>query len=97
MWLDDVQRDVRFAVRPLLRSRGFTAVAVLTLAVGVGANTAIFSLVNTLMLRSLTRCVVCARSPRDHRRSDRRAPLRVALDRRAVTPGQRWSASGSRS
>jgi len=53
MWLDDVQRDVRFAVRALLRSRGFTAVAVLTLAVGVGANTAIFSLVNTLMLRSL--------------------------------------------
>jgi hypothetical protein len=53
MWLDDLQRDVRFAVRALLRSRGFTAVAVLTLAVGIGANTAIFSLLNTLMLRSL--------------------------------------------
>src|SRR2546426_2191906 len=53
MWLDDLQRDVRFAVRALFRSRGFTAVAVLTLAVGIGANAAIFSLVNTLMLRSL--------------------------------------------
>jgi hypothetical protein len=53
MWLDDLKRDVRFAIRALFRSRGFTAVAVLTLAVGIGANTAIFSLVNTLMLRSL--------------------------------------------
>ena len=53
MWLDDLKRDVRFAGRALFRSRGFTAVAVLTLAVGIGANTAIFSLVNTLMLRSL--------------------------------------------
>ena len=53
MWLDDLRRDLRFAVRALLRSRGFTAVAVLTLAVGIGANTAMFSLVNTLMLRSL--------------------------------------------
>jgi len=52
-WLDDLRRDVRFAARALFRSRGFTAVAVLTLAVGIGANTAIFSLVNTLMLRSL--------------------------------------------
>src|SRR5438093_4845403 len=51
--LDDVRRDVRFAVRALFRSRGFTAVAVLTLAVGIGANTAIFSLVDTLMLRAL--------------------------------------------
>jgi putative ABC transport system permease protein len=41
MWLDDLQRDVCFAVRALFRSRGFTAVAVLTLAVGIGANTAI--------------------------------------------------------
>ena len=53
MWLADLKRDVRFAVRALFRSGGFTAVAVLTLAVGIGANTAIFSLVNTLMLRSL--------------------------------------------
>lgn len=53
MWLDDVRRDVHVAVRALSRSRGFTAVAVLTLAVGIGANAAIFSLVDTLMLRPL--------------------------------------------
>src|SRR3984893_1181545 len=53
MWLDDLQCDVRFAVRALFRSRGFAAVAVLTLAFGIGGNTAIFSLVNALMLRSL--------------------------------------------
>jgi predicted permease len=53
MWLDDARRDLRFAVRALWRAPGFTMVAVLTLAVGVGANTAIFSLVDTLMLRSL--------------------------------------------
>jgi len=53
MWLDELQRDARFAARTLVRSRGFTAVVVLTLAVGIGANAAIFSLVDTLMLRSL--------------------------------------------
>jgi hypothetical protein len=53
MWLHDLRPDVRFAVRALLGSRGFTSVAILTLAVGIGANTAILSLVDTLMLRTL--------------------------------------------
>ena len=53
MWLDDLRRDVRYALRALARSRGFTAVAILTLALGIGATTSIFSLVDTMMLRSL--------------------------------------------
>ena len=46
-------QDLRFAVRMLTKERWFTAVAVVSLALGIGANTAIFSLINTLMLRPL--------------------------------------------
>src|SRR3984957_4846585 len=52
-WWDNLRQDVRFGIRMLVRNPGFTVPVILTLALSIGANTAIFSLVNALLLKSL--------------------------------------------
>src|SRR6202167_3637095 len=51
--MDQALRNLRYAARVLARNPGFTVIAMLTLALGIGANTAIFSMINALMLKSL--------------------------------------------
>src|SRR6266571_2839059 len=59
-WAEQAAQDVRYAARTLRNHAGFTAAAVLSVALGIGANTAIFSLIDALLMRSLP-----VRNPRE--------------------------------
>lgn len=52
-WIEQLRRDVRFGIFQLWKSPGFTLTSILTLALGVGANTTVFSMINGLLLRPL--------------------------------------------
>src|SRR5262245_21704358 len=51
--IEQTMQDIRYALRTLRKARGFTAVAVLSLAIGIGANTALFTLINSVMWQML--------------------------------------------
>jgi len=53
-WIENIWRDLRFVMRSLAKTPGFAATAIIVLAVGIGANTAIFSVVNTILLKPLS-------------------------------------------
>jgi hypothetical protein len=74
--IDSLFRDIRYALRGFAKSPGFTTVAIVTLALGIGANTAVFQLVDAVRLRSLP-----------IQKPEELADLRIV----GGNPGRRWS------
>ena len=84
LWLEELRTDIRFAVRQLRSAPGFTAVAAFTLALGIGANSAMFALADATLLRPLPfadpeRLVLMEERSANHRGAlrSRIAPLNV--------------------
>jgi len=77
-WLDDLQQDVRYALRGLGRSPGFTATVILTLGLGIGANAAMFGVIDRLMLRPYAYLREPARVHRVYLQSTHRDRTRIA-------------------
>ena len=90
MW-DALRQDVVFSVRMLRRQPGFTLVALLALALGIGANTAIFSIVDAVLWRPLP----YARADRVMALAEQRPPARQRAPPAHVPPAQVGSAPSS--